>query len=89
MESFEMDKPVYKRKVLIISRLHIIILILQAVVIQPTTFSSASQNSGKKPNNFLAMSVINLLLCFLLLGIIALVFSCQVSYEYQCIVHTQ
>ena len=50
---------------------------LQAIVTQPTTL--ASPRYDEKPSNYLVASVINLMCCFFLLGIIAVVFSLQVS----------
>ena len=52
----------------------------QVVVTQPTPVTRV--NYGEKPNNYLAASIINLLCCFFLLGVIALVFSLQVSRCY-------
>lgn len=54
---------------------------MQVVVAQPTTVITQVPY-GEKPNNYLAVSIINLLFCFFILGIIALIFSVQVrSYR--------
>ena len=49
----------------------------QAIVAQPTR--ATQPQYGEKPNNHLLPSIINLLFCFFMLGIIALIFSLQVS----------
>ena len=55
------------------------IFFFQAVVTQPTPVTRVQISHGEMPNNYLTASIINLLCCFFLLGIIALIFSLQVS----------
>ena len=42
---------------------------------------------GIKPNNYLVLSIVNMLLCFFILGLIALIFSLQVLYLYTMILN--
>ena len=53
-------------------------LLLQVVVAQQPAIV-AGVAPVLKPNNYLILSIVNILFCFFILGIIALIFSLQVQ----------
>jgi hypothetical protein len=62
----------------------IVCVSLQVAVVTQQPMAPVVMEIAAKPKNYLALSIVNMLCCCFILGLIALIFSLQVRYDCMC-----